>query len=163
MKKKKKQKYTRTQKKFPDIDIVETKDFSGVIEEVEVEGRKKKRMKILSQRWYQHNINKFKVGEKVSMYISNKKPKRSLAQNRFLFGVYYPLVAHETGQRNIEAMHRGFAEMFLCQAEEVVYGRRVYVVKSSASLSKSEFSAFITDIEAETGIEAPPTELRDGK
>lgn len=163
MKKKKKQKYTRTVKKFPDIDIVDTKDFAGVIEEVQKDGRSKKRMKILSPRWYQHNINKFKVGEKVTMYVTNRKPKRSIQQNRYLWGVYYPLIAQETGQRNIEAMHRGFAEMFLSQGETVVFGRRVYVVKSSAALSKSEFSAFIMDIEAETGVEAPPTELHDGR
>lgn len=152
---KKKKTTTRTKNEFRDHYIVDTKDFAGVIEKGE-DGKNK--LKISSPVFYQHQLNKFKVNEKVSIYISSRKPKRSEQQNRYYWGVYLPLIAEETGERNIEALHNLFSGMFLTEGIYNVLGKSVRLKKSTTELNKSQFSQYIMDIEAETGIEAPPTE-----
>lgn len=153
--KKKKQKFTRSKQFDGNTSITETKDFAGKIVEGE-DGKRK--LEILAPTWYQHQLNKFKVGEKVSIYISNRKPKRSEAQNRYYWGVYLPLIAQETGERNLEKLHSLFSGMFLTEGIYTVLGNQVRIKKSTTELGKSQFSAYIMDIEAETGIIAPPTE-----
>lgn len=151
--KKKKQKYTRNKVQNYVDSITETKDFAGVI----AEENGKKTLKLSSPVWYRHQLNKFRVGEKVSLYLSTRKPKRTIQQNRYLFGVYYPLIARETGEHNIERLHAFFKGKFLTQGIVEVFGQKVRMTRSSTELSKSEFSEFIMNIEAETEIQAPPT------
>lgn len=153
--KKKKQKHTRTKAKLGNSYITETKDFGGTIEKGE-DGKNK--LRINAPKWYQHQLNKFKVGEKVSIYLSNRKPKRSEAQNRYYWGVYLPLIANETGERNIEKLHALFSGLFLTEGIYTVLGQQVRIKKSTTNLNVSQFMEYISDIEAETGIEAPPTE-----
>lgn len=153
--KKKKQKHTRTKNEFRDNFVVETKDFAG---EIEKGSDGKNKLKVSSPIFYQHQLNKFKAGEKVSLYISSKRPKRSERQNRYYWGAYLPIIAEETGERNIQKLHELFSGMFLTEGVYNVLGRSVRLKKSTTELNKSEFSQYIMDIEAETGIEAPPTE-----
>jgi hypothetical protein len=153
--KKKKQKHTRTKNEFRDNFVVETKDFAG---EIEKGADGKNKLKVSSPIFYQHQLNKFKAGEKVSLYISSKRPKRSERQNRYYWGAYLPIIAEETGERNIQKLHELFSGMFLTEGVYNVLGRSVRLKKSTTELNKSEFSQYIMDIEAETGIEAPPTE-----
>lgn len=155
LKRTKKQKHTRS-KKGREFDhfITETKDFSAVIEEVD--GQKK--LKITSPRWYAHQINKFKVGDRVSLYISTKKPKRTMQQNRYYWGAVLPEVSHHTGEKNLERLHKLFAGMFLTEDIVEVLGERVRITKSTATLSKWDFSEYLEKIAAETGVELPPTE-----
>ena len=40
-------------------------------------------LNIKSKRYYQHQLNKFKVGEKLTLELHNRKPKRSEAQNSY--------------------------------------------------------------------------------
>lgn len=155
MKKKPKQKHKRTKNEYRDHYIVDTKDFAGEIEKGE-DGKKK--LKIMSPVFYQHQINKFKEGEKVSIYISSRRPKRSQQQNRYYWGVYLPIIAEETGERNLQKLHELFSGMFLTEGIYNVLGKTVRLKRSTTELNKSEFSQYIMDIEAETGIEAPPTE-----
>lgn len=155
MKKKPKQKHKRTKNEFRDNFVVEKKDFASEIEKGE-DGKNK--LKISSPIFYQHQLNKFKAGEKVSIYISSKRPKRSEQQNRYYWGVYLPIIAEETGERNLKALHELFSGMFLTEGIYTLFGKPVRMKKSTTELNKSEFSQYIMDIEAETGIEAPPTE-----
>lgn len=150
--KKKGQKHTRTKREIAP-EVVETKDFTAVVVERH-DGTKD--LEWATPVWFRHQIGKFKTGEKVSVYVSSRRPKRTLQQNRYLFGVYYPLIARETGEHNIDRLHKFFAGKFLTQGIVEVFGQKVRMVKSSTELSKSEFSEFIMNIEAETEIEAPP-------
>lgn len=155
MKKKQKQKYTRSKQFDGNSSITETKDFAGKI----VEGKHgMNELKINSENWYQHQLNKFKVGEKVSVYISNRKPKRSEQQNRYYWGVYLPLIAKETGEQNVEKLHNLFSGLFLTEGIYTVLGKQVRIKKSTTELSKNDFAEYIMAIESETGVLAPPTD-----
>lgn len=151
--KKKKQKNTRTKREHAEDFITDTKDFAGTIELVD--GVKK--MKVASPIWYQHQINKFKVGEKVSMYISSRRPKRSLQQNRY-YWLYLGIIGTETGEHDPERLHKLFSGLFLSEGIYEVLGERVRMTRSTTTLSKFEFSEYIEKIAAYTNIEAPPTE-----
>lgn len=136
------------------IYITDTKDFAGTIQTVDG----KKRLVPTSPAWYETQINKFKEGEKVSIYISSRRPKRSEAQNRYYWGVYLPLIAEETGERDLERLHKLFSGMFLTTGIELVLGKQVRMTRSTTVLSKHDFFEYIEAIQAETGIQAPPTE-----
>lgn len=152
--KKKVKKVDRTRSKTSQIYITDTKDFSAIIEEV----AGKKVLAISHRNWYDTQINKFKVGEKVTIYVSSRRPKRSEAQNRYYWGVYLPLIADETGERDLDRLHRLFTGMFLTTSIELVLGKQVRMTKSTTALSKNDFSEYIMAIEAETGVQAPPTQ-----
>lgn len=147
-------KNTRTQRKFAPI-VVETKDFQGKVV-LDAEGRNK--IEMTSPIWYRHQIQKFKVGEVISIYMSSKRPKRSVQQNRFYWGVYLPLIAKETGEHDLEALHVLFKGKFLTKELKEVMGQKVRLTKSTAELSKSDFSEYIMNIESLTGITSPPTD-----
>lgn len=150
----KKQKHTRNKRQF-EADVVETKDFAGEV--VMGDDGVNKRLKITAKTWYQHQINKFPEGMKVSIYVSNRRPKRSIQQNRYYWGVYLPLIAKETGEQDINGLHNLFSGKFLTTGISEVLGEKVRMKKSTASLSKNDFSEYIMAIEADTGIQAPPT------
>lgn len=152
--KKKVKKVDRTRSKTSQIYITDTKDFSATI----IETNGKKELAISHRNWYDTQINKFKVGDKVSLYVSSRRPKRSEAQNRYYWGVYLPLIANETGERDLDRLHRLFTGMFLTTGIELVLGKQVRMTKSTTTLSKNDFSEYIMAIEAETGIQSPPTQ-----
>ncbi len=149
-----KKKQDTTRSKSSQLYVTDTKDFSATIEMVSG----KKVLAITSRAWYDTQINKFKVGDKVSVYISSRRPKRSEAQNRYYWGAYLPLIANETGERDLDRLHKLFSGKFLTTGIVDVLGEKVRMTKSTTSLSKNDFSEYIMAIEAETGIEAPPTE-----
>ena len=117
-----------------------------------------KKLVISSKTWYQHSLNKFKAGESVTLEIHNRKAKRTEAQNRYYWGVYLPLIAKETGEHNLDRLHELFKGKFLTQGVVEVLGQKVRMKKSTTELGVGEFCEFIMNIEAEIGIEAPPTE-----
>lgn len=135
--------------------VVETKDFAAEIV-ADPEGGKK--LKISAPTWYKHQINKFKEGDHVSVFVSSRRPKRTIQQNRYYFGAYLPLIAKETGENDIERLHKLFAGMFLTEEIVHVLGKPVRMVRSTTTLSKAEFTEYIMKIEAETGIASPPTQ-----
>lgn len=151
----KKQKHKRTKRDPNAIEVVETKDFGA---KVVLDNEGKQTLKINSPVWYRHQIQKFKLGETVTLYVSSRRPKRSMQQNRYYWGAYLPAIAKETGEGDLDALHKLFTGKFLSEGIKVVLGSQVRMVKSTATLSKAEFSEYIMSIEAETGIEAPPTE-----
>jgi len=135
--------------------IVYTQNFAGVIKKDE---RGMNKLIVKSQRWYQHQLNKFRNGENVSLMIHNERPKRTERQNRYYWGVYLPLIAKETGEHNLDSLHELFTGKFLTESVVEVLGQKVRMKKSTTTLGIAEFSEYIMNIEAETGIEAPPTE-----
>lgn len=151
---KRKQKHTRTKKEFESVSITETKDFGGKIVLNRQTGRNE--LKINAPMWYAHQLQKFRVGEKVSLYISSRRPKRSEQQNRYYWGVVLPAIAHETGERDLDRLHRLFSGKFLTTGIETVLGEKVRMVRSTTTLSKAEFFEYILAIEGDTGITAPP-------
>lgn len=151
---KKKQKHTRTKREFAPV-VVETKDFGAKVVRAE-DGRLK--LEMSSPVWFAHQISKFRVGEMVTMYVSSRRPKRTMQQNRYYWGVYLPLISKETGERDLEALHKLFTGKFLSEGIKEVLGQKVRMTRSTTSLSKSDFSEYIMSIEAETGVQAPPTE-----
>lgn len=152
--KKRVKKIDRTRSKTSQIYITDTKDFSATIQEVDG----KKILAISHRNWYDTQINKFRVGEKVSIYVSSRRPKRSEAQNRYYWGVYLPLIAEETGERDLDRLHKLFSGKFLTTGIVEVLGEKVRLTKSTTTLSKNDFSEYIMAIEAETGVQAPPTQ-----
>lgn len=131
-----------------------TRTFAGEIVIV----NRKKEFKMNSTMFYQNEINKFQVGDRVTMNITNRKPKRTEQQNRYLWGVYYPVIAQETGEQNIDILHELFKGLFLTIEIREVLGKKVRVTKSTTNLSVLDFIEFVMAIENYTGIKAPPTE-----
>lgn len=150
----KKKKVLKEQKTKESISITYSQPFSAMIQE---DGAKK-RLAIESPAYYQNQLNKFKVGEKVTLEIHTRKPKRTDAQNRYYWGVYLPLIASETGERDLDRLHTLFKGKFLTTGIYEVLGEKVRITKSTSSLSTADFSMYIMDIEAETNVTAPPTE-----
>lgn len=116
---------------------------------------------VQSKTWYQHNLNKFKDGESVTLEIHSRKPKRSESQNRYYWGVYLPIIAKETGEGDLDALHELFKGKFLAEGIVEVLGEKVRKKKSTTELGVAEFCEFIMNIEGLTGIAAPPTENYD--
>lgn len=139
--------------------VTRTESFAGIIKTDPQTG--KKRLHIVSEVWYRHQLNRFKDGANVTIELHSKKPKRSEQQNRYYFGVYLPLIAEETGEHDIDALHELFKGKFLSEGIVEVLGQKVRKKKSTTDLGRAEFSEYIMNIEAETGIAAPPTENYD--
>lgn len=135
-------------------EIIYTQSFAGVIKITDGQ----KQLCVKSPRWYQVQLNKFKVGECVSLEITTRKPKRTEQQNRYYWGVYLPLISEKTGEQDIDRLHELFKGKFLTIGIVEVLGEKVRMKKSTAGLSISDFCDYIMKIEAETGVEAPPTE-----
>jgi hypothetical protein len=154
MTEKKKQKHTRTKREFAP-EVVETKDFSA---KVVLDGENRNMLRINSPVWYRHQLQKFRTGETVTLFVSSRRPKRTIQQNRYYWGVYLPLIAEQTGEHDLEALHKYFSGKFLTLEIKIVFGEKVRKTKSTTSLSKNDFSEYIMNIESDTGIEAPPTE-----
>lgn len=134
--------------------ITYSQPFAATIEEVDG----KKSLAIQSRAYFQHQLNKFKVGDRVTLEIHTRKSKRSEAQNRYYWGVYLPLIAEETGERDLDRLHEYFKGKFLTTGIVEVMGEKVRIKKSTTNMSVADFCMYIMDIEALTGVEAPPTQ-----
>lgn len=117
-----------------------------------------KRVTILHEDYYQTEINKFQIGEKVTIKITSEKPKRTEAQNRYYWGAYLPMISESTGEHELEALHNLFKGKFLTKEVKEVLGQKVRVTKSTTELTKAEFVEYIMNIEQLTGVQAPPTD-----
>jgi len=101
---------------------------------------------------------KFKVGNEVSVYITNKRPKRTERQNAYYWGVYLPQIALETGENDLDRLHELFKGKFLSTGIVDVLGEKVRMKRSSKDLSTGEFCDYIANIYLLTGVMPPPTE-----
>lgn len=107
--------------------------------------------------YLRHELNKYKAGEKVTCYYTNEKLKRTEAQNRYMWGVYLPLISAETGN-DIDDLHTLFKGLFLSKGVVEVLGHKVRKAQSTTELTAGQFSEYISRIEELTGVLAPPTE-----
>lgn len=151
-----KKKKVLKQKTKESITITYSEPFSATVERKP--GERHNSLKIASPVFYYHQLNKFKVGTKVTLELHTRKTKRTDQQNRYYWGVYLPLIAKETGNHNLDALHSLFSSLFLTEKVVEVMGRKVRIKKSTTALGVGEFCEYIMNIEAETGVEAPPTE-----
>lgn len=135
--------------------ITRTQGFSATIR---VKEGGVKGLAIKSPKFYQHQLNKFRSGEEVTLEIHSERPKRTEAQNRYYWGVYLPLVSEETGEADIDRLHELFKGKFLTQGIVDVLGEKVRLKKSTTDLGVGEFCDYIMNIQNMTGVEAPPTE-----
>ncbi len=133
----------------------ESQGFSATVILDEVTG--KKSLQLASQMYFDHAVSKFREGEKVTLQLTNKKPKRTEQQNRY-YWLYLTLISKETGEQDIEGLHELFKGKFLTEKIATILGEPVRKKRSTTSLSVNDFSEFITAIETFTEIQAPPTE-----
>ena len=119
------------------------------------------RLVVSSDRWYRHQLNKFKDGEKLTLVVHNRRPKRTEQQNRYYWGAYLPLIAKETGESDLDRLHELFKGKFMTQGVVEVLGEKVRMKKSTTELGVGEFCQYIMDIETLTQVAAPPTENWD--
>ncbi len=103
------------------------------------------------------NPNNLKVGDIISVYYTNKKPKRTDAQKRYYFE-YLSLISLSCGH-SVEELHTWVKGNFLSKGIKEVFGHKVRVVRSINELNISEMSELIEKIEEITEIPAPPTDL----
>ncbi len=147
------------------LSVTRSQPFSAVIRKG-TDGQST--LVVRSKVYYQHQLNKFKDATEVTLEVHTRKPKRTEQQNRFYWGVYLPLIADETGEKDLDALHELFKGKFLAEGIVEVLGEKVQKKRSTTELGIGEFCQFIIDIEALTGIIAPPTEnwglvsLREG-
>lgn len=137
--------------------ITRTQPFSAHIRFIDG----KNRLQVDSQTWYQHNLNKFKDGDQVTLELHTRKPKRSDQQNRYYWGIYLPLIAAETGENDLEALHELFKGKFMSDGIVEILGNKVRKKRSTTDLGVGEFCEYIMNIEALTEVAAPPTENYD--
>ena len=138
------------------LSITRSQPFAAVIRANKVDG--KKTLVVESKVWYQHQLNKFPDGTKVTLEVHTRKAKRTEQQNRYYWGVYLPIIAKETGEHDLDALHELVKGKFLTEGIVEVLGQKVRKKKSTTELGVGEFCEFIMNIEAETGVAAPPTE-----
>ncbi len=136
--------------------IVYSQPFSGTIIKSNKTGNND--LDLDSKAYYHHQLNKFEEGERVTLIITNQKPQRTEQQNRYYWGVYLPLIASETGERNLDRLHELFKGKFLTTGIVDVLGEKVRIKKSTTKLSIKEFKEYISAIEEMTEIQAPPVE-----
>lgn len=116
-----------------------------------------KKAVLLAGPYYRTFLNKkFKIGDKGTMILSSKKPKRTIAQNNY-YWVYLALIQDETGNDS-EDLHEYFKTKFLQKKIAQVFGKPVQKYASTTNLSRLDFGEYIDKIADETGIEPPPTE-----
>ena len=111
---------------------------------------------IASPAWYQNELNKYKDGEVVTLFISSKKPKRTEQQNRYWW-LYMTHIGSETGH-SPEEVHEWAKGQFLTSRIVQVFGQPTRIKGSTADLSTVEFSELIAKVEEKSGILAPPIE-----
>lgn len=146
--------------------VTRSQPFAAVIRKSKVDGSAA--LVVTSKKWYQHCLNKFADGTQATLEVHTRKPKRTEQQNRYYWGVYLPIIAQETGESDLEALHELFKGKFLAEGIVEVLGEKVRKKRSTTDLGVADFCQYILDIEAMTGIAAPPTEnwelapLREG-
>lgn len=115
----------------------------------------KKRFQLAAPAWYQNEINKFEVGDKVTCKLTKKKPKRTEQQNRY-YWVYLTEISIQTGHTT-EELHEYFKRKFLIKGTKIVYGNEIVLYGSTTEQSVGEFNSYITNIATETEVTPPDT------
>ena len=147
---------TNYPKKSKSIPTYESQHFSCVVVADPETG--KNRIRVNDEMGYRYFLNqKCKKGDIVSVYYTNKKPKRTDLQNRY-FHEYLSLISLSCGH-SVDELKTWAKGEFLSKGITEVFGRKVRKVRSTTELNISEMAELIEKIEEITGIPAPPTEL----
>lgn len=141
-------------KRYP---TYKSQQFAGKVIEVLIEGKKDRKIAMNSPMLYKHFLNTTcNIGDDISLYITNKRPKRSHEQNNYYF-LYLSLIALSCGHTTKE-LHIWAKGKFLSKGITEVYGDKVRIVDSTTSLTIGEFCEYLCRIEEATGIPCPKTE-----
>lgn len=91
-----------------------------------------------------HHVKKY-VGRKVEIVLRLRTSKRSDAQNRWIWGIAYPLLGQHWGYERTEheQMHYGLLAQCFGTKVDTRFGVRVPKVVSSSKLSTVEFSEYM--------------------
>lgn len=92
------------------------------------------------------------AGQRIYITIEKQKKKRSIPQNRFLWGVVYDYVQRGMQQQGILAskndVHEFLKHRFLKRDEIIVGHEEVFIfIKSTAELTTSEMMDYIAQIQ----------------
>lgn len=131
----------------------ETREFVGKV--VKVEGSAHKGLEITHPMYYQMEIDKFSVGDNVTVKVTNKKRLRTAAQNSYLH-LYFSLISVAHGHAvTADDVKRWAVGKFLSRGITEIYGERVRRVRGTSELTVLEMVEFIGRIEAISGLPAP--------
>jgi hypothetical protein len=134
-----------------------SRSFAG---KVVLDSYGKKKVAINAPEYYAAEVAKFSLGDELSIVLTNRRPKRTEAQNNYWWGVYLPAIIREgKGSGTAMETHEELARTFLTVKEwRNGQGQLCYIRKSTAELTVGAFCQFIVDVQELTGVPAPPTE-----
>lgn len=133
----------------------ESQSFAGKV--VTTPDPHARRIELNAPAYFQHFLkNTCQIGDMVTMYITNKKPKRTEAQNRYLH-LYLGLIALSCGH-TVEELKVWIKGKFLSKGITEVYGDKIRVVRGTHELTKLEFIELLAQIEETTEIPLPVTD-----
>lgn len=87
--------------------------------------------------------------------IDKRKTIRSLPQNA-LYWLYLGIISNETGD-NVDDLHEFFKRKFIPARTMTILKTLVVLPGTTTTLSKAEFSEYLSKIEVLTGIPIPDT------
>lgn len=118
------------------------------------------RLRFASPAHYRQLIKRFENDKRVAVTIENLRSHRSLQQNRYLWGVVYPLIAEATGYTDTE-VHEWAKAQYLAPKVLRVAGQVRQVTRSTTELSVGEMVEYIDNLirlGAELGVHVPSPE-----
>lgn len=132
----------------------ESTTFIGTVVEAD---NGKNRISIDHPLHYQHFVNHTcKRGDKVALTMTNRRPKRSLAQNRYMH-LYFSLISESSGHTMMEIKNWAKGK-HLSKGITEVYGSKVRIVKETSQLNMSEMCEFLNIISEDTTVPLPDPE-----
>lgn len=136
------------------VHSYQSQQFAGVV--VINPETNKRSVKMNAVPLYQHFLdNTCKIGDEVTLNITNKRPKRTSAQNNYLH-LYLSLISASSGHTmaELKAWVKG---KFLSKGITEVFGEKTRIVKDTRELNVSEFMELLERVEEATAIPLPDT------
>lgn len=134
-----------------------SQQFAGKVVEIDVDGKKERKVVMNAPALYRHFLNTVcTLGDEISLYITNKRPKRSQSQNNYYF-LYLSLIVLSSGH-TIDELHIWAKGKFLSKGITEVFGDKTRIVNSTTLLTIGEFCEYLCRIEDETKIPCPKTD-----
>lgn len=110
--------------------------------------------------YYRNLLRKFESDKKVSVTIENLRSHRSLQQNRYLWGVVYPIIAEVTGY-TVNELHEWARAQYLEPLVIRIGDVTRQITRSTTELSKGEMVEYIDNLillGSELGCHVPSPE-----
>lgn len=131
-----------------------------LIANVEHDAERGIRLAFTNPAYYRNLLQRFDGDKKVSVTIENLRSHRSLQQNRYLWGVVYPIIAEATGY-TVNELHDWARAQYLAPRVIRIAGKTRNVMRSTTELSKGEMVEYINNLiqlGAELGCHVPSPE-----